>query len=90
MLAVTVLMLHPSALDKRTDCNVVVESREQYFLCLQLLQYSYIHLLWIKELTAILLVQSREESVVMTAATAVFLYQCVIDPGAYFSVVSKI
>jgi len=50
-------------------------------LCLQLQQYCYIRLLWIKRLTAVLLVQDRREIAFMPAITEVLLHHNSMDTG---------
>ena len=47
------------------------QGRGEMAVCLQLQQYCYITLLWQYGLTAVLLVQSREEMSVLPAVTAV-------------------
>jgi hypothetical protein len=46
----------------------------KFRFCLQLLQYSYIRMLWILGLTAVLLVKFRGEMAVLPAVTAVLLH----------------
>jgi len=70
--AVTAVLLHHSAMDTWTECNVVSTGLEgKWQFCLQLLQYSYITMLWIHGLTAVLLVQGKREMAVLPAVTAV-------------------
>ena len=46
--AVTAVLLHHIAMDTGNDCNVVSTAFEwKWLLCLQLLQFCYITLLWI-------------------------------------------
>jgi len=67
---------------------LLVQGREEWRLCLQLLQYCYITVLWIQGLTAVLLVQGRGEIAVLPAVTAVLLNHSVMDTGPDCSVVS--
>jgi len=61
LLAVTLLLLHHSVMDTWTDCSVVCTILgEKRWICMQLLQYCYITVLWIHGLTAVFLVQYRE------------------------------
>jgi len=55
---------------------------------LQLLQYSYITVLWIRGMTAVLLVQGRGEMVVLPADTAVLIHHSAMDTWTDCSVVS--
>jgi len=55
---------------------------------MQLQQYCYITVLWIEGLTAVLLVQGREEMAVMAAVTAVLLHHSAMDTGTDCSDVS--
>jgi len=67
---------------------LLVQGREECRLCLQLLQYCYITLLWIQGLTSVLLVQGRGEMAVMPAVTAVLLHHSAMDTWTDCSVVS--
>jgi len=63
--------------------------RGEIAVLLQLLQYSYITVLWIHGLTAVLLVLGREEMSVLPAVTAVLLHHSAMDTWRYCSVVSR-
>jgi len=52
-----------------------------------LMQYSYIRDLWIKGVTAVLLVHGRREMWFMPTVTAVLLHNCAVDRGIEYSVV---
>ena len=87
--AVTAVLLHHNVMDTWTDCSVVSTRPEgKWRFCLQLLQYSYITMLWIQGLTAVLLVQGKREMAVLPAVTAVLLHQCAMDTWTDCSVVS--
>jgi len=57
-------------------------------LCLQLLQYSFITLLWIQWLTAGLLIQGKGEMTIVSEVTAVLINRGALNTGTYFSFVS--
>ena len=46
-------------------------------------------MLWIQGLTAVMLVEGREEMAVMAAVTAVLLHHSTVDTGTDCSVVSR-
>jgi len=58
------------------------------WLCLELLKYCYITVLWIYGLTVVLLVQGRGEMVVLPAVTAVLLHHSAMDTWTDCSVES--
>jgi len=67
---------------------LLVQGRGKWRLCLQLLQYCYITVLWIQGLTALLLVQGRGEMAVMPTVTAVLLHHSAMDTGSETNVVT--
>ena len=67
---------------------LLVQGREEWRLCLQLLQYCYITVLWIQGLSAVLLVQGRWEMAVMPAVTAALLLHSAMDTRTESNVVT--
>jgi hypothetical protein len=67
-------------MDTWTDLMLLVEGKEgKWWLCLQLLQYCYITVLWVHGLTVMLLVKGRGEMAVLLAVTAVLLHRSAMD-----------
>jgi len=76
-------------MDTGTDFSVVSTGEEgKWPLWQQLLQYSYISLLWIQGLSLVLLLQGRRKMAILPAVTAVLLHHRAMDRGTDCSVVS--
>ena len=58
---------------------LLVQGRGSIAVVLQLIHYCYITVLWIHELTVMLLVQGRGEMTVLPSVTAVLLNQSAMD-----------
>ena len=87
--AVTAVLLHHNVTDKWPNCNVVSTGvEEKWRFCLQLLQYCYITVLWIRGQRGMMLVQGRGEMEVLPRVTAVLLHHSAIDTWTEGNIVS--
>jgi hypothetical protein len=76
---VTAVLLHHCAIDMWNDCIVLDWVVGKLWICLQLLQYCYVTLLWIYGLNVVLLVQSSGEMAVLSTVTSLLLHNSVMD-----------
>ena len=58
---------------------LLVQGREKWRFCLQLIHYCYVTVLWIHGLDVVLLVQGRGEMAVLPAVTAILLDHSAMD-----------
>ena len=90
MPVVTAGLVHYSALDTGTNVSAVSSGLEgKWRLCLQLLQYWYITVLWDQGLTVVLLVQGGGEMAVMPAVTTVLVHYSAMGTGTDGSAASS-
>jgi hypothetical protein len=76
---VTAVLLQHCAMDRWTDCSVLIQGRWEISFCLQLMQYFYITVLVIYGQIVFLLVQRRGQIAVLPAVTAVILHHSAMD-----------
>jgi hypothetical protein len=89
LLPITAVPLHHFAIDIYVLTVVLlVQCRGKCRFWLQLLQYCYITVLWIHELTVVLVEHGRSELAVLPTVTAVLLHHSAMDIWTDCSVVS--